>query len=165
MDPTTATIIGFATQTLLIATLFWRINGRFDKINDRFDAMNSHFNDRFDAMNGHFNDRFDRMNDRMATKDDLNKAEKRLERDIGRVEGQVKDLSTVVYDNRDRLIRIETCLHLRNAHDTPDHDPAVGNPQPHNKATGRPRRTPEALPEAAAGHTSDEPPTPGVPQI
>ena len=106
------------------------------------------------------------MNDRMATKDNLNKAEKRLEqrleRDIGRVEGQVKDLSTVVYDNRDRLIRIETCLHLRNAHDTPDHDPATDNPQPHNNATSR---RPEALPKTAAGPTSDDPPAPSVPQI
>lgn len=115
MDPSTAVIVGFAAQTLLIAGLFWQVNNRMDN----------------------------RM-DRLATKDDVANLENRTKERINEnrerindVKGQIGQLAWLVNDNRERLILIQGHLGIVLTVAQPAEAPPVEAPSESILASGR----------------------------
>ena len=109
MDPSTAVIIGFAAQTLLIAGLFWQVNSRMDRLATKDDVANleNRTKERINDVQEQVNDVKEQVGDVKEQVGQLARIVNDNRKRINDVKEQVGQLARIVNDNRERLILIQ----------------------------------------------------------
>ncbi len=109
MDPSTAVIIGFAAQTLLIAGLFWQVNSRMDRLATKDDVANleNRTKERINDVQEQVNDVKKQVGQLARIVNHNREQINDVKKQVGDVKKQVGQLAWIVNNNRERLILIQ----------------------------------------------------------